>query len=145
MFVGQLSGHTIHLYVLSPRSDFGLLAFAFVLGEMPLTDSMEQRPSWEASRSWATVEIPLILWSTKVRYRIHKNPPPVPSLSLIDAVPCPSSDFSKFNFNIILPSTPGSSESVMFILFRLRTPRYIFSSTLYTRSCCCIIQVMHCL
>jgi hypothetical protein len=49
-----------------------------------LTYSMEQSPSWKAKTSWATQEIPRILWNPKLHNRIHKSPPPVPILSHID-------------------------------------------------------------
>jgi hypothetical protein len=76
-----------------------------------LTYSMEQSPSWEGKTSWATQEIPRILWNPKVHYRIHKSSPPVPILSQIDPVHAPPpSTLAQVNFNIILPSTPGSSK-----------------------------------
>ena len=75
-----------------------------------LTYSMEQSPSREAKMSWATQEIPLILWNPKDRQRIHKSPPFVPTLSQTDPVHAPPSNLSKIHFNIILPSTSGSSK-----------------------------------
>jgi len=45
------------------------------------TYSMEQSPSWEAYRFSASQEIPRILWNSKIHYRIHKCPPPVPILN----------------------------------------------------------------
>jgi hypothetical protein len=61
-----------------------------------LTYSMEQSPSWEAKMSWATQEIPRILWNPKVHNRIHKSSPPVPILSQIDPVHAPHPTSRRF-------------------------------------------------
>jgi hypothetical protein len=75
-----------------------------------LTNYMKRSPSWEADRSSASRGIPRTLWNPKIHYRINNSPPHDPILSQINPVHDPSSHLLKMQFNIILPSTPGSSK-----------------------------------
>ena len=98
-----------------------------------ITYFMEQSPSCEADRFSASQEIPRILWNPKVHYRIHKFPPPVSILFLLDSVHTPTSYFLMIHLNIILPSTPGSPKWSLSLRFPHQTPAYAspFSHTCY--------------
>jgi hypothetical protein len=69
------------------------------------TYSMKQSPSSEASLFEASQEIPRLLWTPNVHYRIHNCPPSVPILSQLNPVHTP---VSEDRLNMIHPSMPGS-------------------------------------
>ena len=71
----------------------------------PLTYSMVQSPSWEASQ-----EIPRISRNPKVQYRTHKRPPPLSILGQPNPVHIPTSHLLEIHPNIIHPSTPRSPQ-----------------------------------
>ena len=106
---------------------------AFLLARS-LTHSMEPSPS-EANRFSASQEIPYILWTPKVHYRIHKYPPTVPILSQLDPIHTSKSQFLKIQFNIILPSTPGSPK--WSLSHRLPQQNPVYSSFLSPISATC--------
>ena len=68
-----------------------------------LTYSMEQSPS-EANRFSISPEIPRILYNSKVHYRIHKCPPPVPILSQLDSTSWRSILILSSHLHLGLPS-----------------------------------------
>jgi len=87
---------------------------------------MQQSPSWEANCFSANQEIPLILFTTKFHYRIHKFPRTVPILNHIDPVHALTFHFLKIHLNIILPSTPGFPKWSLSLGFPYQNPVYVF-------------------
>jgi hypothetical protein len=79
-------------------------------GHTEETDSMEQSPCQEANSHSASQEFPRLSWNPKVHCRVHKSSPLVPLLSLTNPVHTLPIYILKIDSNIILPSTPGTSE-----------------------------------
>jgi hypothetical protein len=77
-----------------------------------LTNSMEHSP-WEANSISASQEILRILWNPKIYYRIQKQPAAVSILSQINPVRASPSYLLMIHFNIIVLSTPRSSQRAL--------------------------------
>jgi len=99
------------LYKLTPRARAAISAIT------ELTNYMEQSPSQEGNRSSASQKISRILWYPKVYHRIHKCSPPVTILTQNNPVHSCPSYFLSIYFNIIIPSTSGSSNCFLSLRF----------------------------
>jgi hypothetical protein len=100
-----------------------------------LTYCIEQSPSWETNRSSQLVKkFAVFLSNPKVLHLTHKCPPPVPILSQLHPVPTTPSKFLKIHLNIILPSTSGSPQWHLSVMFPHQHP--VHSSLLPRRATC---------
>jgi len=71
---------------------------------------LEQIPRSEANHHSASQEIPRLLWNPKVHYLVHTILPLVSVLKQIHPVHIFPTYYPKIRSNVILPSTPRSSE-----------------------------------
>jgi len=83
-----------------------------------LTNSMEERPSWEVNSSKASQEIPCL----SLNLRVHDSPPLVPILNNMNPVQALLSYCFKSCFNIIIPLMPRSSKSSFSLRFPHKCP-----------------------
>jgi hypothetical protein len=99
------------------------------------TYTMEQSPTWEATRFSASQEIPRILWNPKVRYLIYKCLPPVLILRQLDPVRTLTSHFLKIHLNIIL----SKGVWIMYTVKRCNLMTILH----YVLVCICNLNAMH--
>jgi len=76
---------------------------------------MGQSPSSEANSHSSSQGSPRLLWDAKIHYRVQKSPSLIPTMSQMNLIHIFSSSFPRIHTNIILASTPMSSECFSFL------------------------------
>jgi len=89
---------------------------------------MEQSPSRETNSYSASQDTPRLLWNRKVRYRTHNSLSLAPALSQMHPVHIFTPYLSRFHSNMILSSTPMSSQVVSSL--RIFRPTFLCTSHL---------------
>jgi hypothetical protein len=89
---------------------------------------MEWSPSWEADSHSDSQEMPHLLLNPKVHYRVNSSQLLVPTLSQMHPVHIFSPNIPKIHSNIIIPSTPMSSEWFFPSGFPAKTPCFFYLS-----------------
>jgi hypothetical protein len=88
---------------------------------------MDQSSSCAAESSVASQEFPRNFWNPDVHYHTHKCLSPVPNAEPQQSSPLSPSQFFKFHFNIMFPSTPWSSRWYIFVGISYQYPLCISS------------------
>jgi hypothetical protein len=119
---GNVSTQHTHVYSMY------IYIYVYVYTYRYITNSMKYSPSWEANRFSASQEIHHILWNPQVHYRIHKISPLAPTMTNINPVHVPL-HFFDIHFNIILPSTPRTTERLIPFRIPHQNPKYMHLSS----------------
>jgi hypothetical protein len=99
------------------RSSSSSSSSSSVVVVIVVVNFMDKNIFWEANSHSANQEIPRLLQNPKAHYRVYKSPPLARILIQINPVYNFPSCFYKIHINIILPSTPRSSEWSLLVSF----------------------------
>jgi hypothetical protein len=96
-------------------------------------DCIGQSPAWEGNRPSASQEILCLLWYPKAHCHVHKSPSLIPVLSQMFLTHIFIPYYPKIHSNIIVPSTPSSSEWCLH--FRFSDRKFLCFSRLSRAFC----------